>query len=151
MKRYVLCFLVSSFLATGSVGFGAESKATHAPAPAKTTLAGEFSGQWNGENGASGALKLKFTLGKDSVWTSEATFTFEGVEVPTIAKSLRVDGDKIEVVFAWEVQGTAASSTLKGKRNGDELEGTYDSTTAERAAAGTWKVTRVPPRPKVGS
>ena len=57
-------------------------------------------------------------------------------------KSVEVAGSKVEMVFAWEVQGTAAQSKLTGTWTANALEGKYESTTQEGAASGTWKVTR---------
>lgn len=144
MKKILTHVLVILLAVNGAVGLAAESKVPVAPAVEKVSLAGEFTGEWRAENDAHGALRLKFTSGKDAVWKLEASFFFEGVNVPTTTKTLRVDGGKIETVFAWEVQGTAASSKLIGELKGDALEGTYESTTTEGAAKGKWRVSRVP-------
>ncbi len=138
--------LTALLIVIGAVVFAAESKAPVAPVVEKGSLAGEFTGEWRAENDTHGALRLKFMPGQDAVWTLEASFTFEGANVPTTTKTLRVDGGKIETVFAWEVQGTAASSKLIGELKGDRLEGTYESTTTEGAAKGKWHVSRVPTR-----
>lgn len=116
------------------------------PKAAPPTAAGEFIGEWRGQDQSTGALRLKLTAGKDGGWAGSVVFTYGTVDIPTTVKSVRVDGSRLEAVFAWEIEGTAASTKLIGELKGDRLEGTYDSTTAEGAAAGTWKANRVPPR-----
>ena len=123
----------------------AETRAAPPPtagkSAAKPSVAGEYAGSYTGKNDTSGALRIK--LKQDGAgWVAEAVFTFEGAEVPTKMKSVQVEGSKVEMVFAWEVQGTVASSKLNGDWSGDKLEGKYESTSAEGAASGTWSVTR---------
>jgi len=48
----------------------------------------------------------------------------------------------VELAFSWDVQGVSATSKLTGEIKGDRLEGTYESTTAEGPATGSWSVTR---------
>lgn len=140
--------LVTAGFAAQAVLFSADKKAAPVPtAPAaQAGLLGEFSGEWRGKDDSSGTLKVKFSRGQDAAWTAQSVFAFEGTEIPTTTKSVKVDGVKVELVFAWQVQGTSAASTLKGELQGDKLEGTYESTTAEGAATGTWKTTRTPAR-----
>jgi hypothetical protein len=148
MKKVIPAALLFLFLAPAVVALAAETKPpVKAPAVA-ASLAGEFSGEWLGENGASGSLKLTFKPGKDAAWEMDATFTFEGSAIPTVTKSVVLDGSKLEAVFAWDVQGASASSKLTGELKDDRLEGTYDSTTTDGAAKGKWKVTRAPLAPK---
>jgi hypothetical protein len=127
-------------LSTCAVAFCAESK----PAPAATagTLAGEFTGQWRAKNQAAGSVTFKFTRAENAAWAAKVTFTFEGNEVSTTTQSLQVDGDKFEVVIAWSVQGTTATSRIKGVLKGDDLEGTYDSTASDGEGAGAWSAKR---------
>ncbi len=108
---------------------------------AKPTIAGEYSGNYKGSNETTGALRIKIKAdGAD--WIAESMFTFEGTEVPTKMKSIKVEGSKVEIVFGWEVQGTAAQSKLNGEWDGTKIEGKYESSSAEGAAQGTWSVTR---------
>jgi len=133
-KLYTIVRFTAGFAAQ-AVLFSADKKAAPVPtAPAaQAGLLGEFSGEWRGKDDSSGTLKVKFSRGQDAAWTATT-------------KSVKVDGVKVELVFAWQVQGTSAASTLKGELQGDKLEGTYESTTAEGAATGTWKTTRTPAR-----
>jgi hypothetical protein len=103
---------------------------------------GEYKGSWKGRDDSSGDLRIKFATGADSKLTAEAVFTFEGTAVPTRTKTLKVEGNRVELAFAWDVQGVSATSKLTGEIKGDRLEGTYESSTAEGAATGSWSVTR---------
>lgn len=144
MKKILPSTFLIVCLATASAVFAAETKPAAASAKTAGSFAGEFAGEWLGDNGTGGALKLTFKPGKDAAMTMEASFTFEGANVPTTTKSLQVEGSRITTVFAWLIQGTAATSKLVGELKGDRLEGTYESTTAEGGAKGTWKVARTP-------
>lgn len=144
LKKHIPIALLSLFLANVPVALAAETRPPAMAPAAAASLAGEFSGEWMGENGSSGSLKLTFKPGKDATWEMAATFTFEGSAIPTVTKSVVVDGSKLEAVFAWDVQGSSASSKLTGELKDDRLEGTYDSTTTDGAAKGKWKVTRAP-------
>jgi hypothetical protein len=144
MKKLLTSACLALSFLTGPAVCAAEAKPSAAPAAAAVSFAGEFAGDWLGENGTGGTLKLTFTSGKAAAWTMEAMFTFEGAAVPTTTKTVEIDGGKLTTVFAWEVQGTAASSKLVGELKGDQLEGTYESTTTEGAAKGKWKVARKP-------
>lgn len=142
MKKILTSACLAFSLLNGPAVFAAEAKPSAAPAAAPVSFAGEFAGDWLGENGTGGTLKLTFKSGKAAAWTMEAMFTYEGTNVPTTTKSVEIDGGKLTTVFAWDVQGTAASSKLTGELKGDQLEGTYESTTTEGAAKGKWKVAR---------
>lgn len=143
---FVTLFLVL-LVATGAWSGCAGTSSAPVVATPKINFAGEFAGEWHGLDQSTGAVRLKIAPGKDSTWTGSVVFTYGPADIPTTIKSVRVDGNKVEAVFAWEVEGTAASTKLVGELKGDQLEGTYDSTTAEGAAAGKWKATRVPTRP----
>jgi hypothetical protein len=135
-------------LVTAAFIFSGCNATPTAPAPHSTpaVAAGEFNGEWRGQDQSTGALRLKIAPGKEGGWTGSVVFTYGPVDIPTTVKSVRVDGKKVEAVFTWEIEGTSASTKLVGELNGDQLEGTYDSTTGEGAAAGKWKATRVPAR-----
>ena len=129
-------------LASVALTHGAEKKSA-APTAAVTELAGEFQGQWRGQNETGGELRITFARGKDAATTAAATFSYEGTFVPTKTTSLKIDGDKIELVFAWVVEGVSSSSKLTGELKNDLFAGTYESMSAERAATGIWTIKRV--------
>lgn len=109
-------------------------------------VAGEYAGEWHGLDQSTGAVRLKIAAGANATWTGSVVFTYGTMDVPTTIKSVRVDGNKVEAVFAWEVEGTAATTKLTGELKDDQLEGSYESTTGEGAATGKWKAVRVPAR-----
>jgi hypothetical protein len=121
---------------------GAENSPAASIATANAAFTGEFTGEWRAQNQSGGALRLKFIPGSAAALSAHVSFTFEGTVVPTTTKSLKIDGTRIQLVIGWEVDGTAASSQLIGELKNEQLEGTYDSTTNEGAAKGTWKATR---------
>jgi hypothetical protein len=69
-------------------------------------------------------------------------FVYEGTDVHAKTQSVQINGNTVEVVITWEIQGTAASTTLTGILSGQDIEGTYKSTAAEEPATGKWKVSR---------
>jgi hypothetical protein len=146
MKHYFLCAILMLLAATGILTGCAGANSTLTRAAAQPNLDGEFLGEWRGQDQSSGAVTLKFAPGKDSAWTASVVFTYETVKSPTTTKSVRIDGNRVEVEFAWEVEGTAAATKLVGELKGDQIEGSYASTTAEGAAAGKWKAARIPTR-----
>ncbi len=144
MNKILTTTLLALGLFTGTAVVAAETKPPAAAQAAAANFVGEFVGEWQAENGVGGVLKLVIKKGADSVWAIDASFTFEGATVPTTTKSLKIEGNKLETVFAWDVQGTSASSKLVGELKGDRMEGVYESTTAEGAGKGKWQVTRKP-------
>jgi len=122
----------------------AEKPAAPATAAAATLAAGTYVGSWRAQDESTGNLRLKFSQGADQQWKAEATFTYEGAEVPTATKTLKLEGGRVELTFSWEVQGVNASSTLKGEIQAGTLSGTYQSTVNEAASAGRWTVSLQP-------
>ena len=123
----------------------ADKPAAPAAAAAAATLApGTYVGSWRAQDESTGNLRLKFSQGADQQWKAEATFTYEGAEVPTATKTLKLEGGRVELTFSWEVQGVNASSTLKGEIQAGTLSGTYQSTVNEAASAGRWTVSLQP-------
>jgi hypothetical protein len=148
MKRLVSSILIalSLVVVAGPTAFAAEKKKKKseaaAAAAAKPALAGKYTGEWKGKEDSSGALRISFKQDDAGAWSAEAAFTFEGNEVPVKTKSLKVEGEKVEVVFEWSIQGTNGQSKLTGELKGNKLEGKYDSNVAEAASSGTWSLTR---------
>jgi hypothetical protein len=125
--------------------FAAEKPAAPAPTAAAATLApGTYVGSWRAQDESTGTLRLKFSQGTDQKWQAEAMFTYEGAEVPTATKVLKLEGGRVELTFSWEVQGVNASSTLKGEIQAGSLSGTYQSTVNEAASSGRWTVALQP-------
>jgi hypothetical protein len=143
--------LLSSIAICGSViGCGALPQAHTKLAPAaavgapvaETSLAGQYAGKWMSTEGTAGGLRIKLRQDSESKWVGEATFTYEGAQIPGKVKTIKADGAKVRMVFDWEIQGTAGQSTISGELVGDTLEGTYETNGAAGASKGTWNVTR---------
>lgn len=103
--------------------------------------AGSWAGTWSGES-ASGDMRLKLSKA-DNQWKAEADFSLSGADVPTVVKAVKVDGDKIDLEYDFELQGFKATSKLTGTKKDKTIEGTYKTTGADGSAvdAGTWKLT----------
>ena len=100
-------------------------------------IAGSFKGTWTGASAGG-----DFHLNVKNPSSAEIGFTLEGQEVPGKIVSLKVDGNSIEVVYEFDLQGVKMQSDAKGTLNGKSLEGTY-TTTADGSPVdqGSWKTT----------
>ena len=142
MRTHALTTLLALVVSCAAPLAAAPAKNADKPAAAAAAPKGEYKGSWKGRDDSSGDLKIKFATGADAKLTAEAVFTFEGTPVPTRTKTLKIEGSRVELAFSWDVQGVSATSKLTGEIKGDRLEGTYESSTAEGAATGSWSVTR---------
>ncbi|MEY4688247.1 MAG: hypothetical protein RIR76_2270 [Verrucomicrobiota bacterium] len=142
MRTHALTTLLALVVSCAAPLAAAPAKNADKPAAAAAAPKGEYKGSWKGRDDSSGDLKIKFATGADAKLTAEAVFTFEGTPVPTRTKTLKIEGSRVELAFSWDVQGVSATSKLTGEIKGDRLEGTYESTTAEGPATGSWSVTR---------
>ena len=140
MKLRPLVALLALAFSVVSPVFAAETAAK--PAATKAAFKGAFAGKWQGQNNISGVLKLDFKAGADSKLGADVLFVYEGTDVHAQTKSLKVEGEKIELVITWEIQGTSASTKLVGTLKGNDIAGTYESTAAEEPATGKWSVSR---------
>lgn len=105
-------------------------------------LAGRYAGEWNG-SAAAGDMKLTLTK-SDKDWKCEVSFTLGGQEVPTTMKRVKIDGDKVEIEYDFDLQGNKLTSTLTGQLEGQTLSGKYHTVDSEKTSVddGGWKVTR---------
>ena len=116
--------------------------AGNAPAAPVSPLAGDYAGTWKGGGRARGDLMLRLARPATGDWSAEMELTFEGAKIPAKIKSIRVEGNRVDLEFSLEIQGTALVTRMTGELSGTTLEGKYESDVAEGAAAGTWTVTR---------
>jgi len=91
-------------------------------------VAGKFVGTWSGSSGG-GDIRLSLGAGSDGKWKCSVTFTFGGEEVKTTVKSVKVEGNVIEVQYEYDIGGTMRT-TIKGRVTGRSLEGTYQAAMA---------------------
>ena len=105
-------------------------------------LEGRYTGDWSG-GAAAGDMRLTLSRSGDE-WKCEAFFTLSGQEVPTIIKRVKIDGDKVEIEYEFDLQGNKLKSTLTGKLEGQTLSGNYHTVDSGGGAVddGSWKVTR---------
>lgn len=105
-------------------------------------LEGRYSGDWSG-GAAAGDMRLALSRAGDE-WKCEASFTLGGQEVPTTMKRVKVDGDKVEIEYEFDLQGNKLKSTLTGKLDGQTLSGKYNTVDSGGGAVdeGSWKVAR---------
>jgi len=140
MKLSPLDALLALAFSVVSQVLAAETSAK--PTAAKAAFNGAFTGKWQGQNNIGGVLKLDFKSGTDAKLGADVLFVYEGTDVRAQTKSLKVEGEKIELVITWEIQGTFASTKLVGTLKGNDIAGTYESTAAEEPATGKWSVSR---------
>jgi len=145
MKKYLVSALLLLLVAFGTGAGCTGPSSISPPVTAKPNFAGDYAGEWRGQDETTGSLRVRIIPGPDSTWTWSVGFTFEAVDIPTMVNSVLVDGNKIAVVFTYEIDGTEASTKFVGEMTGNQLGGSYDSNTGGGGAAGTWKVTRLTP------
>ena len=121
-------------------GFANEKTIPIQTPAAQGSLAGNYKGTW-GNGTDSGQLRLKLAQDGGS-WTAVCTFTYEDAEIPTKTKSISVNGQKLELVLQWEMQGSAGESHMTGELNGTKLDGIYETKTATDSSNGTWSTSR---------
>lgn len=105
---------------------------------------GSYAGSWMSRaNGGAGKLSLAFTT--DAL--DSATFSYEGQDVKTKPISLTKDGDRVEFVFEYTLDGNVLRSTMQGNVTAKAVAGKYKSATADGTTPvdeGTWEVTLKP-------
>jgi protein-disulfide isomerase len=107
---------------------------------AAATPAGTYIGTWSGA--ASGDFRLVLEQSGDT-WKADVVFTLGTDEVKTVVKSVKVDGNKINVIYQYDLQGTTLQSNVTGELTGKTISGTYIATAVGDGSAvdeGTWKV-----------
>jgi hypothetical protein len=103
-------------------------------------IEGTYKGSWSGA--ANGDFRLTLEPGGNGDWNADVVFTIGTDEVKTKIKSVKVDGPKIDIVYTFDLQGTALQSAVTGQLTGKTLEGTYKTIAVADGAPvdeGTWK------------
>lgn len=105
-------------------------------------LAGTYKGSWSGA--ASGDFHLTLTPAGDD-WKAEVSFTMgSSDEVKTKIVSIKVDGNKLNLVYQYDLQGAQLQSAITGELKDKKFEGTYKATTVADGSdvdEGTWTAT----------
>lgn len=103
-------------------------------------LGGTYKGTWSGA--ATGDFRLTLIGVDGGEWKAAVVFTMGGEEYKTKVTSMTVKGNKLNLTYAYELQGTALQSNIIGELKGKTFEGTYKASTVLDGAAvdeGTWK------------
>jgi hypothetical protein len=110
---------------------------------ADSITAGKYTGKWDGASGASGDFTLTLTADAGGQLKPAVLFTLGGQEVKCTVKSSEVNGSKIKVVYAFDLQGTALESAIEGDLSGNRLAGKYQTHTPDGQTVdeGTWETT----------
>ena len=137
MKLFISLLLLGLSLSACATGPFANLNYVNRP-----NFVGQFLGKWHGQDNSSGSLDVKFTEGSNGTWSAISVFTYDGTDVNAKTKSVKIDGNKVELIITWEVQGVIASTKLIGVLTNNQIEGTYVSTTSEEPATGKWVITR---------
>jgi hypothetical protein len=103
-------------------------------------LAGKYTGTWTGAQ-SSGNIKIALTEGEKGAWNADVSFTLGDQDVKCNVVSVKVDGEKVMLVYDFSVSGFEAQSSLTGQHKGATLEGTYSTKGADGSHVddGTWK------------
>jgi len=107
------------------------------------TVAGHYSGQYQG--GSSGTFSLKLEPSSGGAWKCEVTFTLSGETVKTTMRQCQADGSKIEAAYDFNAQGFSLRSHITGQWNAKGLEGNYKTSTTDGSAdvdQGIWSAAR---------
>jgi major membrane immunogen (membrane-anchored lipoprotein) len=139
-----LPIIISCWLLAGCASTKDSPPSTGAASPKvsdATQAAGDYAGQWTSSDGGTGKLSLSLKKQANSPWEAKVSFTFEGDEVPTITKSIEVNGTHVLLTDEFEDQGNKRDVELTGDLAGDILQGTYKFTMGD-GKPGTWKANR---------
>lgn len=104
--------------------------------------AGKYTGTWVGLQ-SDGAINIALAQSAQGEWTADVSFTFGGQEVKCKTVRIKVDGDKLDLAYEFNIGGLQATSTVAGKFEGEKLDGKYSTKSAEGADVdqGTFKTT----------
>src|SRR5690349_17505210 len=102
---------------------------------AESIAAGKYSGKWEGASGGSGDFVLTLTSEAGGQLKPAVVFTLGGQDVKCTVKSAAVNGSKIKVTYAFDLQGNALESTIDGDLSGNRLAGKYQTRTVGEGAA----------------
>jgi len=93
--------------------------------------AGTYVGTWTGAT-AEGAIKIALSPGAEKgQWNAEVSFTYSGADIKCKTVSVKVEDDKVELVYDFEIADTHAESTAIGEIKGNEMSGKYHTKGAD--------------------
>ena len=109
--------------------------------------AGRYTGTWtSAASGEGGKIEVTLTPAASGAWSAESSFTYHGQDVKTKPVSVKVEGDQIDVVFEYDLDGALLHSRLQGAVAGKTIKGKYISSVAadssQQVDTGAWEATQ---------
>ena len=105
--------------------------------------AGTYVGKWIGMT-AEGDFKIALAQAEKGEWKAEVSFTYGDSDIKCKIVSVKVEDDKVELVYDFEIASLHARSTVTGDIKGNEMSGNYHTQAADGSDVdqGTWKVSK---------
>jgi hypothetical protein len=103
--------------------------------------AGKYTGTWTGAT-SDGTIKIALApAAAQGEWSAEVSFTLGDQDVKCKTVAVKVDGEKLDLVYDFNLSGLQATSTVTGQFDGTKLEGQYSTKSAGGASVdqGTFK------------
>jgi hypothetical protein len=144
MNRLLRFVPLMLLVCSASIVTAADSTSRASPGrPADNSpVVGRFMGKWKSSSDTTGDLRLTLKQDAAAAWSAEASFSYQDKDVSTTMKTVQIDGTKVQLVFDWQIDGTAGQSKIIGELTGDTLKGTYQTSGAAGNSSGTWSVSR---------
>jgi len=146
MKHWLLTIISCCLLAgcaSNKCCYSPNNDADQRTSATSQAAAGDYVGQWDSSDGATGNLHISLKKPANSPWEGKVSFTFEGDETPTTMKSVEVNGNHVLLTYEYEVQGSPGVGEMTGELVGDSLQGSYKITKGD-GNGGSWKANRTP-------
>jgi hypothetical protein len=105
--------------------------------------AGNYVGKWVGSS-AEGVIKIALTQAEKGEWKADVSFTYGDADIKCKTVSVKVENNKLDLVYTFEIAGMQAQSTVTGDINGQEMSGKYHTQGSDGSDVdqGTWKVSK---------
>ncbi len=107
-------------------------------------MAGRFQGDWQGA-AAGGGLTITLTQAAEGKWDCQVSFTIADQEVKTKVTFVRVEGQKLEARYEFDLAGARLESSIAGELRDSRLEGSYRTKAlpdGNQVDEGAWKAAR---------
>jgi len=108
-------------------------------------LMGGYKGEWKSSNSGNGGEFLFVLKNGDGGSMAEVGFTLDGATVTGKPRTVKLQDNKLDLVYDFSVQGYDLRTSHKGEWNGTEFRGTYETQTqdgSQTVDSGTWTAKR---------